>query len=41
MKMGLIRLTYPGEKRVTLLPEHITDDFDNELIVETEYGINL
>ena len=41
MEIGLIRPTYPGEKRVALLPEHITDDFENELIVETGYGSNL
>lgn len=41
MKLGFIKPTYPGEKRVALLPEHITPDFENELIIETGYGSNL
>lgn len=38
MKLGFITPTYPGEKRVALLPEHITGDFENELIIEDGYG---
>lgn len=41
MKLGFIKPTYPGEKRVALLPEHITPEFENELIIETGYGSNL
>jgi N5-(carboxyethyl)ornithine synthase len=41
MKLGFIIPTYPGEKRVALLPNHITADFENELIVEDGYGSNL
>lgn len=41
MKLGFIKPTYPGEKRVALLPEHITKDFENELIIEDEYGTNM
>lgn len=41
MKLGFIKPTYPGEKRVALLPEHITSEFENELIVETGFGSNL
>ena len=41
MKLGFIKPTYPGEKRVALLPEHITAEFENELIVETGFGINM
>lgn len=41
MILGFIKPTYPGEKRVALLPEHITPDFENELIIETGYGSNL
>lgn len=41
MKLGFIKPTYPGEKRVALLPEHITNDFENELIVEEGFGDNL
>lgn len=41
MQLGFIKPTYPGEMRVALLPEHITSDFENELIVETGYGSNL
>ena len=33
MRLGFIIPTYPGEKRVALLPQHI-DNFENELIVE-------
>lgn len=41
MKIGFIKPTYCGEKRVALLPEHITPDFENELIVEKGFGLNL
>jgi N5-(carboxyethyl)ornithine synthase len=41
MKLGFITPTYPGEKRVALLPEHITGDFENELIIEDGYGSSL
>lgn len=41
MKLGFIKPTYPGEKRVALLPEHITNDFENELIIEEGFGNNL
>jgi N5-(carboxyethyl)ornithine synthase len=41
MKIGFIKPTYPGEKRVALLPEHITNDFENELIIEDGYGSNM
>ena len=35
MRLGFIKPTYPGEKRVALLPEHITADFENELLLRT------
>lgn len=41
MKLGFIKPTYPCEKRVAILPEHITDDFENEIIIESGYGDNL
>ena len=41
MKLGFIKPTYPDEKRVALLPEHITPEFENELIIETGFGSNL
>lgn len=41
MKLGFIKPTYPGEKRVALLPEHITNDYENELIIETGFGANM
>jgi N5-(carboxyethyl)ornithine synthase len=41
MKIGFIKPTYSGEKRVAILPEHITPDFENELIIETGFGSNL
>ena len=41
MKLGFIKPTYPGEKRVALLPEHINNDFENELIIEAGFGSNL
>ena len=41
MKLGFIKPTYPGEKRVALLPDHISPGFENELIIETGYGANL
>lgn len=37
MKLGFIKPTYPGEKRVALLPEHI-DAFENELVIEHGFG---
>lgn len=41
MKIGFIKPNYIGEKRVALLPEHITSDFENELIVEEGFGSDL
>ena len=41
MKIGFIKPTYPGEKRVALLPEHITPDYENELFIEKGFGLNL
>lgn len=41
MRLGFIKPTYPGERRVALLPEHITSDFENELVVETGYGSSM
>ena len=41
MKLGFVIPTYSGERRVALLPEHITSDFENELIVEDGYGRSL
>ena len=41
MKLGFIIPTYSGEKRVALLPEHVTSDFENELILEDGYGRSL
>lgn len=41
MRLGFITPTYPGEKRVALLPEHISKEFENELIIETGFGSNL
>ena len=41
MKFGFIKPTYPGEKRVALLPQHITSDFENELVIEKDFGSNL
>lgn len=41
MKIGFIKPTYCGEKRVALLPEHVTPDFENELIIEKGFGSNL
>ena len=40
MRVGFVIPTYPGEKRVALLPEHI-NGFENELIVEKGFGANL
>lgn len=40
MKLGFIIPTYPSEKRVALLPEHI-DNFENEIIIEYGFGSNL
>lgn len=41
MRLGFIKPTYPGEKRVALLPEHITPEFENELVIEPGYGFNM
>ena len=41
MKIGFIKPTYPGEKRVALLPEHITEKIENELVIEKGFGSNL
>lgn len=41
MKLGFIKPTYPGEKRVALLPQHITSDYENELVIENGFGSNL
>lgn len=41
MKLGFVKPTYPSEQRVALLPEHITDDYENELVIETGFGANL
>ena len=41
MQIGFIKPTYPDEKRVALLPEHITEDYENELVVETGFGSNM
>lgn len=40
MRLGFIIPTYPGEKRVALVPEHI-HEFENELVVENGFGANL
>lgn len=37
MKLGIIKPSYPNEKRVALLPEHIIN-FENELVIETGFG---
>ncbi|HIT48637.1 MAG TPA: N(5)-(carboxyethyl)ornithine synthase [Candidatus Coprenecus stercoripullorum] len=37
MRLGFIIPTYPGEKRVALLPEDI-DNFENELLLEHNFG---
>jgi len=37
MKIGIIKPNYPNEKRVALLPKHISN-FDNELVVEDGFG---
>lgn len=37
MKLGFIVPTYPGEKRVALLPEDI-NDFENEVVMEYGFG---
>lgn len=41
MKLGFIKPTYPGEKRVALLPEHISSDFENEIVIEAGFGSNM
>jgi N5-(carboxyethyl)ornithine synthase len=40
MKIGFIIPTYPGEKRVALLPEHICN-FENQIVLEYGFGGNL
>lgn len=40
MKIGFIKPTYPDEKRVALIPEHICN-FENEIVVEYGFGKNL
>ncbi|MCT8976787.1 N(5)-(carboxyethyl)ornithine synthase [Clostridium sp. CX1] len=40
MKLGFIIPSFPGEKRVALLPEHVRN-FENEIIVEHNFGMNL
>lgn len=37
MKIGIIKPNYPNEKRVALLPQHITD-FENDLVIEQGFG---
>ena len=37
MRLGFVIPTYPGEKRVALLPEDI-DNFENELLLEYGFG---
>ena len=37
MRLGFVIPTYPGEKRVALLPEDI-DNFENELLLEHGFG---
>lgn len=41
MKLGFVKPTYPGEQRVALLPEHITEDYENELVIENGFGSTL
>lgn len=38
MRLGFIKPTYPDEKRVALLPEHITNSFENDLYIEKGFG---
>lgn len=40
MKLGFIIPTYPGEKRVALLPRDI-DNFNNEIFIENGFAANL
>ena len=40
MRLGFVIPTYPGEKRVALLPEHI-EGFENELVMENGFGSNM
>lgn len=40
MRFGFIIPTYPGEKRVALLPQHI-NNFNNELVIEHGFGHTL
>ncbi len=41
MKLGFIKPTYPDERRIALLPEHITADFENQLFIEQGFGSNM
>jgi N5-(carboxyethyl)ornithine synthase len=40
MKLGFVIPTFPYEKRVALLPEHI-ESFENEVFIEQNFGKNL
>ncbi|MCF0207360.1 MAG: N(5)-(carboxyethyl)ornithine synthase, partial [Bacteroidales bacterium] len=40
MKIGFIIPTYPNERRVALLPEHI-NDFENEIVMQYGFGETL
>ncbi|MBI6874568.1 N(5)-(carboxyethyl)ornithine synthase [Clostridium aciditolerans] len=40
MKLGFIIPSFPNERRVALLPEHV-DNFNNELIIEHNFGMSL
>lgn len=40
MKLGFIKTNFPDEKRISLLPSDI-DQFENELIIEKDFGIEL
>lgn len=40
MKLGLIIPSFPDERRVALLPEHV-NNFKNEIIVEHNFGMGL
>lgn len=41
MKLGIIKPTYSGEKRVALLPDDIDSNCPNELVVERGLGYNM
>lgn len=38
MKIGILKPTYPNEKRVALLPKHITNGLCNQIELETRFG---